>query len=99
MTLIAAYASYFLKKSSGADSLAALVTNKWLWLGGFMYVTSACINIFLLRRMDYIVVVSMGAISYIWTMLISHRILGEKVNLRKITGVFLVIIGIICITI
>ena len=55
---------------------------------------SALVNVLLLQVMPYSVVVPLGALTYIWTMLLSARLLKEKISMRKIAGILTVIVGI-----
>jgi drug/metabolite transporter (DMT)-like permease len=94
-TLIASVASFCFKKSSNGSGLMSIVKNKLFYLGGFLYILSSVITIWLLQRMPYSVILPMGGICYIWTLLISHKFLGEKINIHKILGIILIIIGVV----
>lgn len=98
MAGIAAYASFYVKKASGNNTLKDLVLNKWLWIGGIMYIASAVINIYLLQFMPYSVIVPLGAVCYVWTMIISSKLLHEKVSQKKIIGLVCILIGIVFIS-
>lgn len=95
MTGIAAFASFFLKKAANSGSIIMIIKNYRLWLGGMLYVISALINIWLLQKMPYSVVVPLGAICYVWTMLISRFLLGETITIRKIAGIVCILAGIV----
>jgi uncharacterized membrane protein len=41
------------------------------------------------------VVLPMGGICYVWTLLISHKFLGEQVNKYKVLGVVFIITGVL----
>ena len=99
MTLIASVASYFLKISTKNISLLSIFTNLFFYLGGILYFAAACINIWLLQKLPYSIVVPLGGIAYIWTMIIACIFLKEKINKNKITGVFLILFGVACIAI
>lgn len=99
MTIIGAFAGYFLKRASLSKGLKELIINKYLYLGGFLYFISALINIYVLRYMDYSVVLPLTSITYIWTMIISYFFLNEKISKKKIVGIFAIIIGAIFIVI
>jgi drug/metabolite transporter (DMT)-like permease len=58
--------------------LINIIGNKYLYIGGFLYVLAALFNIWILKRMPYSVVVPLGSICYIWTMLIAGIFLKEK---------------------
>ena len=50
-------------------------------------------NIFILRYMDYSIILPMASLTYIWTMIIAYRLLGESITKRKIFGVIAIIVG------
>lgn len=93
MTLMGSLASLFLKKASSASGLKTLLFQKSLYIGGSLYVTAAVINIYVLRFLDYSVVLPLTSITYIWTMFLSHFVLKEKISLKKILGVILITVG------
>jgi drug/metabolite transporter (DMT)-like permease len=99
MTLTASFASFFLKKSTNGGTVLSIIKNKYLYLGGFLYVVAALFNIWLLQKMLYFVVVPLGSICYIWTMVIAGIFLKEKIGTGKIVGVLLIVSGVICIVI
>ncbi|BBK78195.1 EamA family transporter [Clostridium butyricum] len=99
MTLMGAIASLFLKKASGFKSLKQLVFNINLYLGGILYVLSAVINIYILRFLDYSLVLPLTSITYIWTMIISYCVFKEKITIKKMFGLMLVIIGVMLIAV
>lgn len=93
VTLLGAVASLFLKKASGVEGLAALLKNTNFYIGGFLYFLSAVLNIYVLRYLDYSVVLPLTSFTYIWTMVLSYRILKEKITGKKIMGVVLILAG------
>ena len=97
MGFIAAVASYFLKKATNNDTLKALLRCKSLYVGGFLYVLAALITVYLLQVLPYSVVVPLSSVTYIWTMVLSKKLLGEKVSPQKIIGVALILFGAICV--
>ncbi len=97
MTMMGAVGGYLLKKLSESKTLIDTIKNKYLYLGGFTYLTASLLNIYILRFLDYSVVLPSTALTYIWTMLISSKFLGEKITYRKIIGTVLIIIGTIII--
>ncbi len=90
MTLSGAFAGFFLKKSS---SNLNIKTNYNFYCGGFLYLIAALINIYVLKFLDYSVVLPLTSITYIWTMIISYKFLSEKISIKKISGVVLILIG------
>ena len=98
MTFLGAAAALFLKKAASAGGGPAVLKNANFYTGGFLYFVSAVLNIIVLRRMDYSMVLPLTSITYIWTMIISYAVLKEKMTLRKICGVALIVIGAVCIS-
>ena len=41
MTMVGAVASFFLKKASGDLNIKTLLKNKYIYIGGFLYIFSA----------------------------------------------------------
>jgi drug/metabolite transporter (DMT)-like permease len=99
MTLMASFASFFLKKSTVNGTVLSIIKNKFLYIGGFLYVIAALFNIWLLQKLSYSVVVPLGSICYIWTMFIAGIFLKEKIGISKIIGVILILSGVICIAV
>ena len=91
-------ASLFLKKASGTEGLLALIKNPYLYIGGDLYLFSAVLNIWILRVLEYSVVLPLTSLTYIWTMVLSYFILKEKITKKKIGGVILILIGAICVS-
>ena len=56
MTIFGSVASLFLKKASGSNGLINMLKNINLYIGGFLYVSSAVLNIWLLKILDYSVI-------------------------------------------
>ena len=98
MTMFGSVASLFLKKASGLNSLIDMLKNINLYIGGFLYVSSAILNIWLLKILDYSVILPLTSLTYIWTMVFSYFILKEKITVKKIAGVCLILVGAIIIS-
>ena len=98
MTMFGSVASLFLKKASGLNSLIDMLKNINLYIGGFLYVSSAVLNIWLLKILDYSVILPLTSLTYIWTMILSCFILKEKITVKKIAGVCLILVGAIIIS-
>lgn len=97
MTVIGSIASYYLKMASAFHTSKELILNKNLYIGGGLYFLSALINIYILKFLDYSVVLPLTSITYIWTMGISHYKLNENVSNKKIAGVCVIVVGAICV--
>lgn len=99
MTILGSVASLFLKKASSADGIISMIKNVNLYIGGFLYLASAVLNIWILRYLDYSVVLPLTSLTYIWTMVLSYSILKEKITGKKIVGVVLILFGAVCVSI
>ncbi len=99
MTMIGAVASLFLKLASSSENFIILLKNSNLYIGGVLYLVSAVLNIYILRYLDYSIVLPLTAITYIWTMVVSNVILKEKITVKKMIGILMIIMGAICICI
>lgn len=93
MTILGAVAGLFLKRASGSDGLIAIATNPNLYVGGILYLIAALLNVYVLRFMEYSVVLPLTSITYVWTMFVSYLFLRETITKRKIMGVCLIVIG------
>ncbi|MDR2865713.1 MAG: EamA family transporter [Spirochaetaceae bacterium] len=99
MAFISACASFCIKKASGGASVLSILKNKFLYFGGILYVISAALNIWLLQRVAYSVLIPLGGSCYIWTMIVSYKFLHEKIGIMKIVGVVCIIAGVCCVAI
>ena len=93
MTIIGSYASLFLKKASGCTTLVLILKNKYIYIGAFLYLLSAVLNIYILKYLDYSIVLPLTSITYVWTLLISYKVLNESVTFKKILGIFFIVCG------
>ena len=93
MTFIGSIASLFLKKASNYDSIISLLKNKNLYIGAFLYLLSAILNIVILKYLNYSTVLPLTSLTYVWTMVISKIVLKEKLTSKKILGTMLIFIG------
>ncbi len=93
MTMLGSVASLFLKKASAAGGMMEMMKRSALYAGAFLYVISAVLNILLLRRLDYSVVLPLTSLTYVWTMILSSVLLRETITKKQIMGVFLILVG------
>ena len=98
MTFMGSIASLFLKRASGSDGIKNMLLNPNLYIGGMLYLLSAVLNIWILRFLDYSVVLPLTSLTYVWTMIISYLVLKEKITFKKIAGVLLVLVGAIIVS-
>lgn len=94
LTIFGAFGGFFFKKATNeAENLFKIIFTPYLYIGGICYLTGAVLNIWVLKNLNYTVVLPMTAITYIWTLLISFFLLKEKLSNKKIAGVGLIVIG------
>jgi len=93
MTMLGAVASFFLKRLSETKGLINMLKNYNLYLGGILYLFSAIINVFLLRVLDYSLVLPLTSLTYIWTIIISYYLFKEKITTQKIIGTAFILVG------
>lgn len=98
MTMLGSVASLYLKKASVANGIFEMIKNKYLYIGGFLYFSSAVLNIWILRYLDYSVVLPLTSFTYIWTIGVSNVMLKESVTKKKVIGVVMILIGAICVS-
>ena len=94
-TSVASFASFFLKKSSGAESKIAILKSPYFYLGGMLYVVSSCLSIVLMQFLPYAIILPLGSLTYVWTMFISKWLLHEDITKRKLIGITVIITGVI----
>lgn len=94
MTLSGALGGYFFKRAtSQSEKLIGVVLKPSLYAGGLFYVLGAGLNILVLKKLPYTVVLPLTSLTYVWTMVISYLVLNEKITRLKITGVTLILVG------
>ncbi|MCD7895201.1 MAG: EamA family transporter [Planctomycetaceae bacterium] len=93
MTMLGAFASLFLKMAASTKSLRLLIWNSYFYLGGFLYVASAFVNIWLLGKFDYSLVLPLTSVTYVWTTILGRLVLNERLSLQSIGGLALIIGG------
>lgn len=76
-------------------SFYGIITNYQLILGLTLYVIAGAILIFALRHGDVTVLYPIVATSYVWVSLLSVGVLGELMNVYKWIGIFIIITGVI----
>jgi len=91
MGFVASYASICLKRATdNRIRPIEILQSGWLWAGGFLYVGAS-----LLKHLPYSVVVPLGALTYVWTMFLSHWLLHERITKSKVLGITVILIGVV----
>jgi len=93
MTIMGSFGGFFFKKASADFKIPDILFNRNLYIGALLYVAAAVFNIYVLKFLDYSMVLPLTSLTYIWTMIISYRLLGEKITKKKLAGVTLIVIG------
>ncbi len=94
LTLSGSLGGFCFKKAvASCDVLTQVIFKPMLYLGGLFYVTGAALNIVVLKTLPYTVVLPLTSLTYIWTLIIAHFALKEKITRMKITGVTLILAG------
>ena len=94
MTLSGSLGGYFFKRAtSQSEKLLGVIFKPSLYVGGLLYVLGAGLNILILKKLPYTVILPLTSLTYIWTMIISYLVLNEKITRLKITGVTLILVG------
>lgn len=91
ITLMGAFASYFLKKSSGG--VLEIIKSPYFYVGGFLYVIAAVINVYILQFMDYTKVLPLTSLTYVWTLVIARIFLKESIEAKQYLGVLFIVCG------
>lgn len=79
-------------------TIMALLKNPWIYFGCALYIVSAVTNIMLLKLMDYSIAFPMTSLTYVWTVLLSYFIFKERLTVRKVVAIALIILGVIIIS-
>ena len=88
--------TYNLKAGSDrARFLAKVLTRPQLWLGLLATVIGLIIWLFAIAQGDLSLVFPMGSLQYIMILFLAHKFLGEKIDRMKFIGTFLVMAGIV----
>lgn len=96
-TVFGGFGALFLKKGSEDFSINVLklIKNYYLILGVFFYALGTILFIPALKGGELSILYPLVSLSYIWVMILSVKLLKEKMNKFKWIGILLVIIGVI----
>jgi len=93
MTILGSIATLFLKKATNNADLIKLIGSRNLYIGGGLYLIAAFINIYVLRYLDYSILLPLTSMTYIWTMILSVFVIKEKITIQKAIGAIGIVIG------
>lgn len=91
--IIGAFASLDLKKGCVNLSLKLIYKNVWIYIGGLLYLSTVVINIILLKYLDYTVVLPFTSLTYVWSALLAFLFLKEKIYLKQMVGLTMIVCG------
>lgn len=89
-TVLGAFGALFLKE--GASNLSH--PNKKIIIGVLFYGIALAIGIAALRFGDLSVLYPINSMTYIWVTILSRYRLGEEINIFKIAGISLIVVGV-----
>lgn len=76
------------------SSAGNLATNLWLWLGLICYAISVVVWILALSRVDVSIAYPMLSIGYIVNAIAAWHLFDEPMNLGKVIGIGIIIVGV-----
>jgi drug/metabolite transporter (DMT)-like permease len=76
-----------------------VLSKPMIWTGLLSMTIGMAVWLMALAQADLSLVFSIGSIQYIMILFLAHFLLGEKIDKMKLAGTFLVVLGIILITI
>ncbi len=96
--LLASVSQILLKKSASVTHSSRIreYLNPYVILGYGGYVCVLALNIFLFTKMQFRYGVLSNSLAIVFVMLLSKRLLGEKVTPKKLCGAALIVAGVIC---
>jgi drug/metabolite transporter (DMT)-like permease len=74
-------------------SFLNVIKSIWVYAGFILYGISLILNVYLLKYLEYSIAFPMTATTYVWTVFISALVFGERITVRKIIAVALIILG------
>jgi len=94
LTLSGSLGGFCFKKAiSSSDSIIKVIFQPLLYVGGMFYILGALLNIVVLKKLPYTIVLPLTSLTYIWTLIIAYFALNEKITRLKIIGVTLILVG------
>jgi len=94
-TLLGSVGTLLFKKGADRFNFKDLLQSTLFWVGLMFYGLSVLLYVVALRMGELSVVYPFVSTSYIWTMLFSVKILGEKMNKWKWISLVGIIIGVV----
>jgi drug/metabolite transporter (DMT)-like permease len=79
--------------------IKGILARPMIWIGSLSMSVGLVVWLMALAQADLSLVFSIGSLQYIMILVLAHFLLGEKIDKMKLAGTFLVVAGIILITI
>ncbi|ACX66305.1 EamA family transporter [Paenibacillus sp. Y412MC10] len=89
MTLLGSLGSVFFKGYTASKRI------KLLLIGFLSYGLGALLNIYLLGKLPYTLVMPANALTFLWALLFAKLVFKETIGIRKIAGVAFIISGLL----
>ncbi|MEK3791538.1 EamA family transporter [Paenibacillus sp. FSL R7-0204] len=87
MTILGSLGSVFFKSFTEKKQFYLL------FFGFFLYGGGALLNIYLLRRLPYTLVVPANSLTFLWTIILAKVFFKETIGIMKISGFIFIISG------
>lgn len=92
--IVGSFGPIYLKRGTQHLSFSTLYKNWELFAGCMFYVVGVSLFIPALRGGQLSLLYPILSLSYVWVCFLSIKLLGEKMNLYKWTGVILIVCGV-----
>lgn len=96
-SLIGAMGNLVIKKAVDGAEFRKLLFSPKLWVGLFLYGVSVLCYLLALSREELSVVYPLVSLTYVWTIILSVKYLGEKMNGWKYLSLIGIILGMVLI--
>ena len=99
-TSTAAFGSYAYKLAGNRKGgmKRRIVTNWFIYAGVGLYLLENVFFTMALKGNDLSFILAFTGLTYVWSLAIARLLLKEKLNLRKLFGVSLIIVGVVIVT-
>jgi drug/metabolite transporter (DMT)-like permease len=94
---LGAVGTLLMKKETDRMRLIVLWRSSIVWGGLFLYALSVLLYVFALRREELSILYPLVSTTYIWTMFLSVKYLGERMNRYKWISLLGIIVGVMLI--
>ncbi len=78
---------------NGIEKIKSVAVNANFWLGTILFLVSLSIYIYMLGEHEITRIFPSMAMTFVFVVILSSKILGERMNFWRISGVFSILIG------